>query len=94
MVEKVIWIKSGTTISVGVSVKILNNIICAKEIIFWILLHVVVEMVKIYEVLLTLLVITCDEIIETTKSTSTRSASTKTFTEKTTSTNLYILQTF
>ena len=39
--------RRGNSASVGTSVKILKNIICAKEIIFGILLHVVMEMVKI-----------------------------------------------
>ena len=37
-------IKSGIIINVGVSTKIQNNIICAKKIIFRILLHAVVKM--------------------------------------------------
>ena len=47
MVENVIQIKSGITINVGASVKILKNIVCAKKIIFGILLHVVEKMVNI-----------------------------------------------
>ena len=50
MVENVTQIKSGITISVGVSVKILKNIMCAKMVTFGILLHVVVEMVSLKEV--------------------------------------------
>ena len=45
MVENVIQIK--ITINVGASVKILKNIVCAKKIIFGILLHVVEKMVNI-----------------------------------------------
>ena len=40
-------IKSGILINVGVSAKIQNNIICAKKIIFRILLHAVVKMENI-----------------------------------------------
>ena len=47
MVENVIQIKSGITINVGASVKILKNIVCSKKIIFGILLHVVEKMVNI-----------------------------------------------
>ena len=54
MVENVIQIKSGITINVGASVKILKNIVCAKKIIFGILLHVVEKMVNIQKVLLTI----------------------------------------
>ena len=39
--------QNGITVSVLVSLKILKNIICAKKIIFSILLHVVVKMVNI-----------------------------------------------
>ena len=48
MVENVSRIKSGMTISVAASVKVLKNIICAKQSIFGILLHVVAKMVKYY----------------------------------------------
>ena len=54
MVENVIQIKSGITINVGASVKILKNIVCAKKIIFGILLHVVEKMVNIQKALLTI----------------------------------------
>ena len=47
MVENVTQIKNGTLISVGVSVKILNNKICTERIMFGIVLQVVVEMVNI-----------------------------------------------
>ena len=63
MVENVIQIKSGITINVGASVKILKNIVCAKKIIFGILLHVVEKMESIIDNS----VITCDEMINTTK---------------------------
>ena len=46
IVEIVIQIKSEITINVGVSVKIQNIIVCAKNIIFGILLHEVAEMVS------------------------------------------------
>ena len=49
-VENVTQIKSGTTINVGVTIKIRQNIICAKKIILGMLLHVVVKMVNIQEV--------------------------------------------
>ena len=52
MVENVIQIKSG--INIDVSVKIRKSIICAKKIIFAILLHLVVKMVHIYQLLLTI----------------------------------------
>ena len=44
MIENVIQAKNGITINVGVSVKIQKNIMCAKKIIFGILLHAVVKM--------------------------------------------------
>ena len=47
MVKNVIRIKNGRVINVGVSVKIWKNIMCAKNIIFGILLHVVAKMVNI-----------------------------------------------
>ena len=47
MVEDVIKIKSEITINIGVIAKSQKNIICAKKIIFGILLHVVVKMVNI-----------------------------------------------
>ena len=52
MVENVTQTKSGITINVCVNVQMQNNIMCAKEIIFGILLHVVSKMVHIEEVLL------------------------------------------
>ena len=51
MVENAARAKSGITISVGVNVKILKNIISAKKIIFTIFLHVDVKMVNMQEVL-------------------------------------------
>ena len=47
MAENVIQIKSGETINVDVGVKIWKNIICAKKIIFGILLHVAAKVVNI-----------------------------------------------
>ena len=48
MVKNVIQIKCGmSTINVNVSVKILNNIMCVKKIIFEILFHVVAKIVNI-----------------------------------------------
>ena len=47
MAEYVTQMKSRITIIVGVSAKIRNNIMCAKKIIFGILLHVVAKMVNI-----------------------------------------------
>ena len=46
-VENVIQIKSGTTINDDASVKIQKNIMCAKKIIFGILLHAFAKMVNI-----------------------------------------------
>ena len=54
MVENIIQIKSGITINVDVSVEIRKNIICAKKIIFRILLHVVAKIVNTKQVLLTI----------------------------------------
>ena len=50
MEENVIQIKSGITINVYVSVKTQKIIVCAKKIIFGIVLHLVAKMVNIYEV--------------------------------------------
>ena len=47
MVENVIKIKSEITINIDVIAKSQKNVICAKKIIFGILLHVVVKMVNI-----------------------------------------------
>ena len=47
MLENVIQIKSGIMENVDVGIKIGKNIICAINIIFGILIHVVVEMVNI-----------------------------------------------
>ena len=52
MVEYVIQIKRGIMTNAGVNVKIQKNIICAKNIIFAIVLHVAVKMVNMSEVLL------------------------------------------
>ena len=46
IVENVTQIKSGVTISVGVSVKTLKKIMCEKKVKFGILLRVVVKMVN------------------------------------------------
>ena len=46
MVKNVTQIESGITLNVSVSVKIPINIMCVKKVIFGILLHVVVKMVK------------------------------------------------
>ena len=46
MVKNVTQIESGITLDVSVSVKIPINIMCVKKVIFGILLHVVVKMVK------------------------------------------------
>ena len=53
MVENVIQIKSEIVTNVDVSVKTQKNIVCAKKIIFEILLHIAVKMVNIWQVLLT-----------------------------------------
>ena len=47
MVENVIQIKSGIMINVDVSVRKPENIMCAKKIIFGILVHVVVIVINI-----------------------------------------------
>ena len=46
MVENVTQIKGGATTNVGVSAKIRQNIMCVKKILFEIVLHVVVNMVR------------------------------------------------
>ena len=46
MIKNVIQIKSGIKINVGVSVKIQKNIVCARKVIYEILLHVVVKMIN------------------------------------------------
>ena len=48
-------IKSGITISVGVSIKIQKNTICAKKITFGVLQHECAKMVNMQEVLLVIL---------------------------------------
>ena len=52
MVENVTQIKSGIMVSVGVNVRIHKSIICVKNIILEMLLHVPVKMVDMKEVLL------------------------------------------
>ena len=52
MVENVIQIESWITINVDVSVKIGKNIIYAKNFIFGILMHVVINVVTILQILL------------------------------------------
>ena len=52
MAKNVTWIKTGITISVGVSVEIHKSIVCRKKVILGILQHVVVKMVNMQEVLL------------------------------------------
>ena len=47
MVKNVIQIRRRITINVSASVKIQKNIVCAKKIIFRILLHVVAKIVNI-----------------------------------------------
>ena len=47
MVENVTQIKIGIAISVGVSVKVQKNIVCAKKIIFGTLIYVVAKLVNI-----------------------------------------------
>ena len=47
MAENVIQIKSGIMINVHASVKIQINIVCTKNFIFGVLLHVAAEMVNI-----------------------------------------------
>ena len=64
MVENVIQIKSGITINLDTSVK---NIGYVKRILFRILLHVVAEVVNIYQVLLTISVIRSYKTLEEAK---------------------------
>ena len=52
LVEDVTWIKSGITISVGLSAKIQKNI-SAKKVLFGILQHVAAKMVNRQKVLMT-----------------------------------------
>ena len=52
MVENVTWIKSGITVSVGVSVKFSKKTVCTKKVIFGILQYVAAKMVNIQEVLM------------------------------------------
>ena len=52
MIENVSQIKNGITINGGASEKIGKNLMCAKMVIFGILLHVVAKMVNMQEVLL------------------------------------------
>ena len=54
MVENVIPIKSGLMVVIDVSIKFQKNIMCAKKIIFEILLHVVMKMVNVQQILLTI----------------------------------------
>ena len=65
MAEDITRIKSGITVSVGVSVKILKNKVHVKKIIFGILLNVVVKMANIWQVIM------CNEIIQETKTDTT-----------------------
>ena len=48
MVEKVTQIKSGISINVGVSVKIQNNIVCTRNVLFRILLHAVLKRLNMW----------------------------------------------
>ena len=89
MVENVIQIKSGTRINVGANVKIKKNIMCAKKILFGILLHVVAKIIDDS-------VITCDGIINKTRTVGVKTVPTN-FNEKKVNcktNNLYILLTF
>ena len=52
MVENVTQSKSGIMVSVGVNVRIHKSIICVKNIILEMLLHVLVKMADMKEVLL------------------------------------------
>ena len=52
MVENVTQIESGIKNCDDVSLKIQENIMCAKKLIFEILVHVLVKLVNIYKVLL------------------------------------------
>ena len=84
IVKNVTQIKSGITISVSVRVKIQKNIVCVKQILFWILQHVVAKNGKYVESIFDNSVITSDEIIKETKTVSTKAILTKR-----TSTNFY-----
>ena len=72
MGENVTWIKSG--IIINASAKIKESIMCAKKIIFEILLHQVVKMVN-SESIIRNLVFTCDETIKPTKTAPAKSTS-------------------
>ena len=49
IIKNVTWIKSGIAKSVGVSIKIQKNILCAKNVIFGILQYVATKVVNMQE---------------------------------------------
>ena len=67
MMKNVTQIESRITINL----KKKNNIICVKKIIFGVLLHGVVKMMKIFSKYYSRFVITCEQIIEETKAVQT-----------------------
>ena len=77
-------IKSGIMISVSVSVKIQNNIVCAKKLLY----------LESCESIIADLVIICDEIMKEAKAIPTKSISTKAILTQCTSTNFCILAAF
>ena len=91
MVENVTLIKSTITISVGVSVKIQKNIVYAKKVILWNPAICNCKNVKYAGSIIGDSVVICNEIIDTTESTSTKTAPAKTALTKSTLTNFYIL---
>ena len=92
MVENVILIENLITIHADVSVKMRRTIMRTKKIIFGVLLN----SKYVGSIYIDNSMITCDEIIETTKSTSTKTFLTKTIPKekKNTSTSFYILLSF
>ena len=91
--KNVARIKSGIMITVGVSVKIQKNIVCAKKGVFWNPATCSCKNGKYVRSIGDSVVI-CDEIIEKTKSPSTKIVLTKSTSTKTVLTNFYILLAF
>ena len=93
MVENVSYTKIGLTIRVSVRVKIYKNIVCDKGY-FWNPVTCNCENGKYVESITGDPVVICDEIIDATNSTSTKTVPTKTAPAKCTLTNFYILLSF
>ena len=94
IVENVTRIESGITIDYSLKTKNGKNIMCAKKIMFRILLHVIMKMTKYLRSFIYDSMTACDEIIESTKTVPTKCTPTKTVPTKSTSTNFYILLIF